>query len=332
MQIVRSIAATDSEWDDIWAACEYSTYFHSREWSEVWSRSQQSKWSPEARRVVFSDGRSALLVGSSGRLRVGGRVFVTAPEGTFGGWLSLDDLSSDHGRAMLRYLRTEFGLVRWRANPRDPSITGVCPARADEDFTHVLELERGYEALSSGWSRSLRYKLGKARREGVTARPAASPDDWRQYFEVYLDSRARWGDRAVGPEHGYSFLENLQRLASPNVELLVAEHGGAIVAGGLFLSSRSHTAYWHGGTTRAALDLSPMNVVLATAIARSCADPDRMVFDFLPSAHLAGVEFYKERFRATRVPAPYSVLAQQRVRATGFVRRILDSPRVAGWL
>jgi CelD/BcsL family acetyltransferase involved in cellulose biosynthesis len=326
VKIVRSVAATESEWDHTWEDCSYSTYFHSREWSEVWSRSQQSEWSPDPRRIVFSDGQSALLVGSSRRLRVGGRVFLTAPEGTFGGWLSLDRLSSEHGRLMLRYLRTQFGLVRWRTNPRDPSIVGVCPSQASQDFTHVLELKSGYEALSSAWSKSLRYKLRKASREGVVARPAASPEDWRQYFEVYLDSRSRWGDRAVGPAYDYTILENLQKRESSNVELIVAEHDGAIVAGGLFLSSPSHAAYWHGATARSALELSPMNAVLAAAIARACDGPQREWFDFLPSSHLAGVEFYKERFHSTRVPAPYTVIAQHRVRAGNLARRLWETP------
>jgi Acetyltransferase (GNAT) domain len=326
VKIVSARAASDAEWDDTWKACTYSTYFHSREWSDVWSRAQEADWCPDARQIVFSDGRSALLVGSSRRLRTGGRVLLTAPEGTFGGWLSLDCLSAAHGRAMVRHLRTQFSLVRWRANPRDPSMVGLRLPRGDDDVTHVLELTAGYEAVSGTWSKSLRYGLRKALREGVTVRPAESTEDWRQYFEVYLDSRSRWGDRAVGPVHGYTLLENLQRTESANVELIVAEHEGAIVAGGIFLSSPSHTAYWHAATTSSALELSPMNAVLAAAIAQACDDPEREWFDFLPSARLAGVEFYKERFRATRVPAPYTVIAQPRVRAGRFARQLLNAP------
>jgi hypothetical protein len=251
---------------------------------------------------------------------MGGRAFATGPEGTYGGWLSLDSLSPEHGRAMVRHLCAEFSLVRWRANPWDPSLVDVHLPDADDDVSQVLDLAEGYETLSAGWSKSLRYDVRKARREGVTVRAAESSEDWRAYYEVYLDTRSRWGSGAVGPLHDYSLFDNFHRLQSSHVELLIAEHDGVIVAGGLFLSSPSHTAYWHAATARAALDLSPMNAVLATAIARACEDSNREWFDFLPSAHLAGVEFYKRRYRATPIPAPYLTTARSRFRSSNLVR------------
>ena len=55
--------ATAAEWDAVWTRCPYATYFHSREWAEVWSRYSRGKLAPAPLHVDFSDGERALLPG-----------------------------------------------------------------------------------------------------------------------------------------------------------------------------------------------------------------------------------------------------------------------------
>ena len=53
--------ATAAEWDAVWTACPYATYFHSRAWSEDWSTYTRGSLVPAPELVTFSDERRALL-------------------------------------------------------------------------------------------------------------------------------------------------------------------------------------------------------------------------------------------------------------------------------
>ena len=61
VSIVSVRPASISEWDMIWHECEYSTYFHSREWAEIWSKYTKRKMFLTPFLVSFSDGKKALL-------------------------------------------------------------------------------------------------------------------------------------------------------------------------------------------------------------------------------------------------------------------------------
>ena len=57
--------ATANEWDLNWEECDYATYFHSREWAEIWNVYTKSNICTEPTLVLFSDGKNSLLPLSS---------------------------------------------------------------------------------------------------------------------------------------------------------------------------------------------------------------------------------------------------------------------------
>ncbi len=59
--IIEVRAATNKEWDELWRESANSTYFHSREWAEIWSSYTNGRVQPTPRLVLFSDGAEALL-------------------------------------------------------------------------------------------------------------------------------------------------------------------------------------------------------------------------------------------------------------------------------
>ena len=61
IQIEQIRPALPEEWDAIWDDCSYATYFHSREWAEIWSCYTQGDLRPNPLLVLFSDGKEALL-------------------------------------------------------------------------------------------------------------------------------------------------------------------------------------------------------------------------------------------------------------------------------
>ena len=59
---IKSVrSATINEWDIIWRDCNYSTFFHSVEWAEIWSKYMRGKMTLAPSLVLFSDGKKALL-------------------------------------------------------------------------------------------------------------------------------------------------------------------------------------------------------------------------------------------------------------------------------
>ena len=116
-------SATPAEWDNIWQECDYSTYFHSKEWAEIWNIYTKGKMHPDPKLVIFTDGKKALLPLSYQR-RVKGLVknYVSSPAGTFGGWISTDGLTIEHGRLLANYLTEKLGNLVWRFNPYDELV------------------------------------------------------------------------------------------------------------------------------------------------------------------------------------------------------------------
>ena len=50
--IIEVRAATNQEWDDLWRESANSTYFHSREWAEIWSSYTNGRVQPAPRPLI----------------------------------------------------------------------------------------------------------------------------------------------------------------------------------------------------------------------------------------------------------------------------------------
>ena len=115
--------ATDEEWDATWSACEYATYFHSREWAEIWRVYSKGAMLPTPQFVTFSDGNTCLLPISSRKSFFGlRRQYLSSPAGTFGGWISNDQLLPEHARVMANHMTSHSPGLSWRMNPYDPNV------------------------------------------------------------------------------------------------------------------------------------------------------------------------------------------------------------------
>ena len=110
----------DSMWDRLWWDCKYATYFHSREWAEVLSKYTKGKIQPDPLLITFSDGKQAILPLSSRKSYKGLiKTSLSSPLGTYGGWISVDELNSEHAALLVEYLTNKLGNLIWRINPYD---------------------------------------------------------------------------------------------------------------------------------------------------------------------------------------------------------------------
>lgn len=296
IKIDSIVPAKADMWDWIWWNCPYSTYFHSREWAEIWSRYNKETMSPQPILIKFNDGTKALLPISLSNKR-----YVSSPAGTYGGWLSIDPLTRKHSALLIEYILS-LGKLRWRINPYDELAVHKNMPVSRYDETHTLHLSNGFDDIFSHWAPEHRRKARKALREGISVRSANNQKDWRAYFGTYEDTLRRWGKKA---KYSYSWelFEDMYRRKSSHIKLWVAEYQDTIVGGALNLHSKHHVAGWHAAVLEQYLPLSPAVLIQYTAIAHACEREYRW-YDFNPSGGHSGVVLFKKGFGAITLPSP----------------------------
>lgn len=306
LSLAKVAAASDEEWDRTWLKCDSATYFHSREWSEVWGAYQRAKTRPHPLKAIFSDGKQVVLPLSS-RKALKGLVkrFLSSPAGTYGGWISSEELTPAHVRLLVEFLTRELGPLDWRLNPYDLILRATVIPGAKDDETHALDLRPGFAAVSAEWSHgqaALARKVRKAVREGVTVTPAEAEPDWRAYFDVYEQSLARWADQATS-RYRWNLFSELFHRRSPHHQLWLARREERVIAGALCFYSKAHAIYWHGAALEEFFPLRPVNLLMHDAIRDACARGCAW-FDFNPSGDHEGVKAFKKSFGAQALPSP----------------------------
>jgi hypothetical protein len=290
--------AQPEEWDVIWRDCSYATYFHSREWAEVWSHYSQEWMRPNPLSVLFSDGKNALLPLSCEMAGDSAKSYWSSPEGTYGGWIAVDPIGKEHAILMKEFLTTELGDLWWQTNPFDDLVAASAVNCNIEDETHVIDLEKGFDAVYSDWSSACRRAERKARKSGVVAKIAGTKQEWREYYQAYEESFRRWGDQAKGSQHGWTLFQEIFDSRSDHVKLWLAmTKEGDLAAGALMCYAKRHVVYWHGAALEAYFALRPVNLLFCEIIRHASAGPYRW-FDFNSSAGLEGVRRFKESFGA----------------------------------
>ncbi|HEY6797465.1 MAG TPA: GNAT family N-acetyltransferase [Kineosporiaceae bacterium] len=305
-KIVATKRATPVEWDDVVDASPCATFFHTREWAELWQTYSAGALTPAGQLVRFADGAVALLPGVEKALVGGPRVgrlgqplrsVISAPSSTYGGWVSAWPLTADHHRALWRHVgRLNLDMTQ---NPYDPELAHAGLPWTRHDVTHVVDLRPGYEQVRRGWSRGHLSAVNKAARAGLRAVPATRPAQWEDYYRVYELSMRRWGT----PNFVYrpEFFRSLSRSGSGKVRLWVVEHEGQVIAGMICLYQGTTVMYWHGAFDAALQHLRAAPLLHAEAM-RHAADAGYHWYDFNPSGGNEGVMTFKERFGAERYP------------------------------
>lgn len=294
--------ATPDEWDSIWNNCDYSTYFHSREWAEIWNVYTKGKIRPEPKIISFSDEKKVLLPLSSEKLLNGlTNKYLMSPGINFGGWISKDDLGVQHGELLIEYIQ-KIGNFFWRLNPFDPVVFKLDINTNKDDETQVLFLYHDFDLAFKGWTKGHRSASNKAKNDGVKIRVASSIDDWKSYYCVYQDSLRRWGEKAAG-RHNWEIFNEMFHRNSPYIKLWLAYFEDNIVAGAICFYSKKHVAYWHGAALERYFNIRPVNLLMYEAIKHACEHGYKW-FDFNFSGGNKGVIAFKKSFGTVVLPCP----------------------------
>lgn len=280
--------AEPAVWDQVWQECGYSTYYHSREWAEIWNVYTLGEMYPNPILITFTDGLKALLPFSRRK-----ETFISSPASTYGGWISSEPLRVEHAELLKEYINQSFKYT-WRSNPYDPLVLEAGAASSRDDETYMLPLSEGFDAVFRRWNHGHRSAARKAMREGLTIRVASTESEWLAYYQAYQDSLRRWGGKATS-RYGRQLFEEMRRRKSPYIRLWLADYRGAIVAGSLVLYSRTHAGAWHAATQEEYFQLRPAILLKYESIRHACEQGYKW-FDFNPSGGHKGVTEFKKNF------------------------------------
>jgi CelD/BcsL family acetyltransferase involved in cellulose biosynthesis len=329
LEILSTRPAADSEWDQVWGACENATFFHSREWTEVWAAYTAGKMRPQPKMVEFNDRTSALIPICQER-KYGGLldVAISSPAGTYGGWISSDELSPEHARLLYDLMIKSYPDLAWRLNPYDRSLHQLAIPKSIPDETQTIDLEEGFDAAVQRWSKGHRKAVRQAQSLGVSIAQAATEDEWKQYYDVYAETLQRWGDSATS-RYGWGLFKSLFGMKSEHIKLWTATHSGRMIAGCVIFYAKRHVAGWHASTLSDCFEFRPQHY-LNYEILKDACDRGYRWYDLNPSGGHERVKEMKKHFGPTILPAPMISNVSTGMRIARKAERLMRTVRSIG--
>ncbi len=195
---------------------------------------------------------------------------AASPEYT--GPLALEPIAESTGHAFRRlfdeYCRanlivTEFAhLNPWRA------AADACwqeNTHLDREIIFVDLVQSEEELWRQSLSRACRYNINRARREGVRVFAAETPNQIRQFHQVYIHTMDRNHAQAKYYYPLQFFMDFYERMPG-NARFALAEHDGKIVAGTLFLYDDEDVYSYLAGAFDEHHSVRPTNAVVYETI------------------------------------------------------------------
>ena len=291
---MTSIEANDNEWLDACKSDEYSTFFHSPHWYNIWNKiygfkSETLKFELE-NKVIYLP-----LASKTNKLNI--KTYFSSPGTTYGGFISEFDLNQDEKKLLFEQLKL-FKNIVYRQNPFN-NIIVPAELKLKADFTQFINLNDEHSIIIKSWSKGHKSAAKKALREGVEIKSANTWDEWSKYYLVYKDSIQRWGEKVTTIYSETFFKLIFEMIPSEYRTLWVAKYQGEVISGALCFIFNQHISYWHGATHRDFFKLRPSNALIYVIVQEMC-NKQYMWFDMNPSGGLDGVIHFKNGFNCER--------------------------------
>lgn len=138
-------------------------------------------------------------------------------------------------------------------------------------FTHILDLDKGYDFVWNAYNKRVRGAVRKAEKTGVIVRETEDERDMIAFYKMYLGMMRRFGSTPKP----YSLLRFLQ--ISPIARLVIAELNGNLIGGLLFLHFNRNVRLWCETSDPNFLSYRPNNAVINYIIKWSCENGYKLV-------------------------------------------------------
>ena len=284
-KFVIEFPAPIEDWTSAVAQSSEATFFHSPEWFRIIADIYPD-YELAAARFAIRDGPAIILpLMVTWRSKATGAVaLMSSPLFTYGGAVSAQPVDSKLLAEAIEKIPSSPALraasLRIIGNPYQ-QIAIDPPFEKDEGYTHVVDLQGGYDSVKGRYQRSQKEGLNKARRFGLVTRIADKIEDWRQYYGLYEQSLARWGGRATS-HYPWELFERLSRCNPDSVKLWLVESDGVPCAGALVVYKHPRACSWHASFAEEYSKQKPNNL-LQDAILKDACERGFLTYDLLSS-------------------------------------------------
>lgn len=225
--------------------------------------------------------------------------------GNYGGYLSESNLSRADEKELWKNIPNwHIGTLNINGTPfRSSYYDGLTKGYKVEEYsTHIVDFSKLNGNLTDIFTHSNRTNINKAESDGLTIVEANTLEDYRNYFEIYLDTQKRWGGNKT-TDYPAGFFEvgyEMSQKYPDNIKLWFVKKDNQSIAGGLVFYWNEHVVAWHAASLTEYLNLRPNNY-LHYKIMENAISKGYKYYDFNPSNGLKGVERFKEGFGAEKV-------------------------------
>jgi Acetyltransferase (GNAT) domain len=136
--------------------------------------------------------------------------------------------------------------------------------------THILYLQSDFEAVHAKFSKTMRYDMRRAERDGVIARRGYGKEDFRAYYDLMVNSAKRWGMKQA--PFRLELYDALSDFSENDVSLWLAEFEGKIIGGLINIYySPTRVLHWSNAMLDDYKKYNPTKLLQREAIQEACS-------------------------------------------------------------
>ncbi len=168
----------------------------------------------------------------------------------------------------------------------------------------LLPLQADPDALWSELRKPVQRQIKKSQSMGVTVRLAERREDMAHYYRLHLQTRSKKHGMPAQPQRFFFGLWDAFA-ASDQIQLLLAEHEGAVIASMILLATGSTVRYAYGASDERSLPLAPNNLLMWRAITWGCTHGYQTLDMGRTARDNEGLMEFKRRWGAILEPLTY---------------------------
>ena len=297
------------KWNEIIRNSEYSCFFHTPIWAKILEETYGYRI---ATRLYEIEGVEVLIPMMEVK-KYGFYYYHSMPFG-YGGIFPVSDISSETLQKILkgtvggRHLIFELPLPPF-SNLSIREDLSIRQIDSEWNYTHVLSLEGGFDYLwKNRFKRANRTSIRKAKKSGIEVLNENSLQNFREFYELYVESSKRWGYKES--PYPLELYENMCKYGLPHVQLRLAVKDDNVIAGIVTFYYGKNIFAWASAYLKEYGIYRPINLLFKDSIEQACNEGYKC-YNFGASGNLDGVRRFKENFGAERVELKrYRVLSR----------------------
>ena len=304
MEVRKIDPCEDKRWNPFVNNHRYGTIYHHSAWKEVIEQTYHhtpSYWILEDENNSIQGGIAFFLIRSS----LTGNRAVSLPYSDIG------DPLVETERDTLRLLQSagkemdnNLAYYEIRTFRGSEMFNGTFFRKKDYYRSFLLDLDNSPESL---WKRfhpkAVRYAIRKAERSRIRIREGEDEREMKIFFQLHCKTRRRHGI----PPQPFTFFHNIWKvlISRKLAFLLLAEVGGKVIAGSLFLRHKKTLYHKFNASDPNFLNLQPNHLLLWTAIQSGCEKRFKWLDFGRTSPDNQGLMDFKKRWGTCEIPTPY---------------------------